>query len=80
MRLPARLTRLPLRPSRSPLALAGCSDGGEDPDEDGPASPTETAEAEPYLPVPDGVELTAQGSTLARRRHRDRRLRAVRRT
>lgn len=47
------------------LALAGCSDGGETPDADGTSAPTETTSAEPYLPVPDGVELTDQGSTLA---------------
>jgi len=61
MRLPARLLLLTVALT---LALAGCSDGGETPDADGTGSPTETAEAEPYLPVPDGVELTAQGSTL----------------
>ena len=62
MRLPARLIALTVALT---LALAGCSDGGEDPDADGTGSPTETAEAEPYLPVPEGVELTEQGSTLA---------------
>ena len=62
MRLPARLLALTVALT---LALAGCSDGGEDPDGEGTGSPTESAEAEPYLPVPDGVELTEQGSTLA---------------
>ena len=55
------------------LALAGCSssdDGGE-PDADGtPTSASGSTEgsgtsATPYLPVPDGVELTEQGSQLS---------------
>lgn len=62
MRLPARLLALTVALT---LALAGCSDGGENPDDDGTGSPTASTEAEPYLPVPDGVELTEQGSTLA---------------
>ncbi len=62
MRLPARLLALTLAAA---LLLAGCGDNGEDPDADGTGSPTGTPTTEPYLPVPDGVELTAQGSTLA---------------
>lgn len=47
------------------LALTAC--GGDDPENpNGEADPsaTDTAE-EPYLPVPEGVELTPQGSELA---------------
>jgi len=62
MRLPARLLALT---AALTLALAGCSGGEETPEPEASGSPTETAEAEPYLPVPDGVELTDQGSTLA---------------
>lgn len=64
MRPPARLLALTVALT---LVLAGCSEGGETPDEDRSESPTESAsaEAEPYLPVPEGVELTEQGSTLA---------------
>ena len=62
MRLPARLLALIVVLA---LALAGCSADGDTPDAEETASPTETAEAEPYLPVPDGVELSEQGSTLA---------------
>jgi len=64
MRLPVRSLALTVALT---LALAGCSDGEETPDPEASGSPTETAEseAEAYLPVPDGVELTAQGSTLA---------------
>ncbi|MDP2775682.1 MAG: hypothetical protein Q8O61_19165, partial [Nocardioides sp.] len=60
----------------SSAALVGCSD---DPEEDPPSSDPEpsatptpesspgsaTASDTPYLPVPDGVELTAQGTELA---------------
>jgi hypothetical protein len=42
------------------LLLAGCSDDGAS--GDGGEGPT--AAETPYLPVPDGVELTAQGSEL----------------
>ncbi|QZY30291.1 hypothetical protein [Nocardioides coralli] len=62
MHLPARLTGLFLAAT---LVLSGCSG-----DDEAPAAeePTETTtaetEEEPYLEVPDGVELTAQGSTL----------------
>jgi hypothetical protein len=58
------------------LALSACGGGGDDPgssnsgesggssaSEDSSASEASTAE-KPYLPVPDGVELTAQGSAL----------------
>ena len=41
-----------------------------------PAASSRAAD-EPYLPVPDGVELTAQGTELDVRRHRDGRLRAA---
>ncbi len=64
MRLPARLLVLP---AVLALALTGCSADEETP-AGGDQTPTGTptsAEAEPYLPVPDGVELTAQGSALA---------------
>jgi hypothetical protein len=58
------------------LALSACGGGDSDPsssssesaeagsDDDGDASETPATEDEPYLPVPDGVELTAQGSGL----------------
>lgn len=50
----------------SALVLTGCSGSDEDPKEtDGSNSPTSGAADEPYLAVPDGVELTAQGSELA---------------
>ena len=62
MRLPARLLALTVALT---LTLAGCGDAGEDPEGEGTSSPTESAEAEPYLPVPEDVELTDQGSTLA---------------
>jgi hypothetical protein len=46
--------------------LAGCSDDGDGSGSDGAASPgSETSESEgPYLPVPDGIELTSPGSDL----------------
>lgn len=55
----------------SSAALTGCSD---DPEDEPSADPeptvtstpgSATASETPYLPVPDGVELTAQGSELA---------------
>lgn len=56
----------------SAAAMTGCSD---EPEEDPPSSDPEpsatstpgsaTASETPYLPVPDGVELTAQGTQLA---------------
>lgn len=52
----------------SALVLTGCSGGDEDTQATGTESSegtTETTEEEPYLPVPDGVELTAQGSELS---------------
>ncbi|MFD1948559.1 hypothetical protein [Nocardioides aestuarii] len=65
MRLPARLLVLP---AVLTLALTGCSgDTGETPDE-GTSPVGETASetpAEPYLDVPEGVELTAQGAVLS---------------
>jgi len=57
-----RLTRLAAPAVALLLALTAC--GGDDPDAR-PDDPSGTVEAEPYLPVPDGVELTAQGSDLA---------------
>jgi hypothetical protein len=51
-------------------ALTGCSDDGGDGDQQGSDDPSQspTSEAtesdEPYLPVPDGVELTEPGSEL----------------
>ncbi len=52
------------------LALSGCSGGSDEPAASGDGSgsattsATASASAEPYLPVPDGVELTAPGSAL----------------
>lgn len=66
MRLPARLLALPLVLT---LALAGCSDDGDQAPaagESGSPSASESSTApEPYLPVPEGVELTEQGSVLS---------------
>jgi hypothetical protein len=49
--------------------LAGCSDGGSDDPGDGEAGSSNASDsaaasesAEPYLPVPEGVELSPQGS------------------
>lgn len=61
MRLPVRLLSLTLA---SALVLAGCSGDGENPGGEESPSPTESETAEAYLPVPEGVELTPQGSTL----------------
>jgi hypothetical protein len=44
--------------------LAGCS-GDDDSDGSSESDASAQASATPYLPVPDGVELTAQGSSLA---------------
>ncbi len=51
----------------SALVLTGCSGGDEDPKEaDASGStPSSGSPDEPYLDVPDGVELTAQGSELS---------------
>ncbi|WP_344157781.1 hypothetical protein [Nocardioides koreensis] len=50
------------------LVLAGCSgdDGSKDASASSSQTPSESGSAttKPYLPVPDGVELTAQGSRL----------------
>jgi len=52
------------------LLLTACSDdSGDEPDAGGSSSPTAgagtaSASATPYLPVPEGVELTPQGSEL----------------
>jgi hypothetical protein len=45
-------------------ALVGCSGDGSDSD-GGSAKASASASATPYLPVPDGVELTPQGEQLA---------------
>jgi hypothetical protein len=46
--------------------LAGCSDDGDDPGDGAPSPGTQTSETDgPYLPVPEGVELTEPGSDLA---------------
>lgn len=66
-RMPARvrlIARGSLAALLATLVLAGCSGEGEEPDAGETTGPTETASAEPYLPVPEGVELTPQGSTL----------------
>ncbi len=65
MRVRARLLALP---AVLTLVLTGCSGEGEDaPSGDAsPAGESSSATApEPYLPVPDGVELTSQGTALA---------------
>lgn len=61
-----RMTRLPV-PALALgllLALTGCSGSDAEPAADDSTSPT-TASATPYLPVPEGVTLTAPGSQLA---------------
>ena len=63
MPLPTRLIGLGLAAT---LALSGCS--GDEPEEAPPASESSsspTATETPYLEVPEGVELTAQGSELS---------------
>jgi hypothetical protein len=65
-----RLSRLVLGTAALVMAgslLAGCSDDGGDPDSGGSPSGSTSAAAEesPYLPVPDGVSLTAPGSKLS---------------
>lgn len=66
MPLPARLIALLVAAT---LALVGCS-GDDEPSADAPTtsdgsqSATASETVEPYLDVPDGVELTAPGSTL----------------
>ncbi|MBC9735402.1 hypothetical protein [Nocardioides marmotae] len=67
----------PSRPARAALAgllagsllLTACSDDSDHPSAEGSGSPTSSAgtasaSATPYLPVPEGVELTPQGSEL----------------
>lgn len=65
MRLSARLLVLP---AVLTLALTACSGGGEETPDEGASPVGETASetaAEPYLEVPEGVELTPQGAVLA---------------
>lgn len=65
MRLPTRLLVLP---AVLTLALTACSGGGEETPGESTSPVGETASetpAEPYLEVPEGVELTAQGDVLA---------------
>jgi hypothetical protein len=48
------------------LVLAGCSSSDGEPEADASSSSSDAAaSATPYLPVPDGVTLTPQGSQLA---------------
>lgn len=69
-RMPLRALRSGARPLvglalASVLALSACSGGDEDPKADETGEGTSAAASdEPYLPVPDGVELTEQGSEL----------------
>jgi hypothetical protein len=55
------------------LVLAGCSgdDGAKDASASSSQTPSDSGSAttKPYLPVPDGVELTAQGSALDLGKH-----------
>lgn len=61
----ARLTRL-LGAALAPvLVLTACSGEDAEPAADPTEGTSSSAAEEPYLPVPDGVELTAQGSELA---------------
>ncbi len=60
MRLPARLLGVCLAAS---VALSACSGGDEESQQSGDDT-SPSAAASPYLDVPDGVELTAQGSEL----------------
>jgi hypothetical protein len=46
------------------LALTACGEDSDNPNGDADPSATDTVE-EPYLPVPEGVELTPQGNELA---------------
>ncbi len=71
-----RRVRAAVTATAAALVLTACSGGGEaaTPDPSGTesasaspseaAAPSESAAAEPYLPVPEGVELTSQGSLL----------------
>lgn len=72
------MNRLSLKPLRglagvslaAALALSGCSGGSDESSSDSsstsgaPGSSSASTSEKPYLPVPDGVELTAQGSEL----------------
>jgi hypothetical protein len=46
------------------LLLSGCSGGSDEPSAGSGSSASPSASAKPYLPVPDGVELTPPGSEL----------------
>jgi hypothetical protein len=61
----SRLLGLSIAALLSASLLAGCS-GSDDPDASGESSdPSGSASASPYLPVPDGVTLTPQGTHLS---------------
>ncbi len=65
MRLPARLARAPLALGLAvTLALSACSGDGGGSGASGDSDASPTVEETPYLDVPEGVELTAQGSEL----------------
>ena len=46
------------------LTLSGCSGSDDKPSSSGSPSGSSSSSAKPYLPVPDGVELTTPGSSL----------------
>lgn len=60
----ARLTTTALLLALAPSALSACSGDDDSPSSDPSGSEASVADS-PYLEVPDGVELTAQGSELA---------------
>lgn len=61
MRLPARLIGLVVAAT---LALTACSGDEENPEAEETPGEATSESAEPYLEVPEGVELTEPGSTL----------------